>query len=251
MQADIEQAKKDWELSHLQSLREQEERIAREEEEEEAMFLTYDRPEMVNKVVFRRRPSTGTWEVCPPSEVSRSDSKTAINEASTKPKQQRFQDQAQSSRKPSSRVHPERELKVHIALQQASLSDSSGLGKLPKRSVPQKAEMPGRHAAHAACDDPDYKPGAKGKRTGKRPKLRGEIGDSDAVSHDGAYVSSNIQKAVSPVSLVNSYPQTVNHMDTNSISTRTRLRQTHSSPLGINHGKLGSSPHRYPTRSKQ
>lgn len=55
-------AKKDWELSHLQSLREEEERLA--EEEADDLMLTYDRPEMANKVILRRRPSTGTWEVC-------------------------------------------------------------------------------------------------------------------------------------------------------------------------------------------
>ena len=64
-------AKKEWELSHLQQLREQEERMVQEEEEEqEAMCLTYDRPELVNKVIFRRRLSTGTWEVCTDHEAS-------------------------------------------------------------------------------------------------------------------------------------------------------------------------------------
>ena len=53
--------------------------MAREEEEkEEAMCLTYDRPEMINKVVFRRNKSTGTWEVfvpnaSPPGKASQSN----------------------------------------------------------------------------------------------------------------------------------------------------------------------------------
>ena len=34
------------------------------------MNLTYDRPELINKVIFRRRVSTGTWEVCPINEAS-------------------------------------------------------------------------------------------------------------------------------------------------------------------------------------
>lgn len=58
-------------MSHLQQLREQEERVAREEEEEEeAMSLTYDRPELVNKVVFRRNKDTGSWEVSPMDRVT-------------------------------------------------------------------------------------------------------------------------------------------------------------------------------------
>jgi superfamily II DNA/RNA helicase len=57
----IRRAKKDWELTHLQSLRAAEERLA--EEEAEDVLLTYDRPETANKVILRRRPSTGTWEI--------------------------------------------------------------------------------------------------------------------------------------------------------------------------------------------
>lgn len=73
-------AKKEWELSHLQQLREQEERMVQEEEEEqEAMSLTYDRPEMINKVIFRRRLSTGTWEVCTSDEASHSFSPNVKN----------------------------------------------------------------------------------------------------------------------------------------------------------------------------
>ncbi len=67
-QDDIKQSKKEWELSHLQQLREQEEKMVREEEEmEEAMSLTYDRPNLINKVVFRRNKNTGTWEVHVPN----------------------------------------------------------------------------------------------------------------------------------------------------------------------------------------
>ena len=60
-----------WELGHLQRLREEEEKNAQEDLiEEEAMNLTYDQPELINKVIFRRRVSTGTWEVCPINEAS-------------------------------------------------------------------------------------------------------------------------------------------------------------------------------------
>ena len=50
-QRDIEQAKKNWELGHLQSLKEEEERLA--EEEFNNIMLTYDRPETVGKVVAK------------------------------------------------------------------------------------------------------------------------------------------------------------------------------------------------------
>ncbi|XP_019852163.1 PREDICTED: helicase domino-like isoform X2 [Amphimedon queenslandica] len=47
----IEIAKKEWELGHLQRLREEEEKVAQEELiEEGATDLTYDRPELINKL---------------------------------------------------------------------------------------------------------------------------------------------------------------------------------------------------------
>lgn len=62
VQENIELAKRDWELSHLQALREEEEKIA-EEEAVEDVHLTYDRPDLCNKVTLRRT-STGVWKVC-------------------------------------------------------------------------------------------------------------------------------------------------------------------------------------------
>ena len=55
-------AKKDWELSHLQSLREEENKVAEEDAIDE-IPLTYDRPDISNKVTLRRS-STGMWKVC-------------------------------------------------------------------------------------------------------------------------------------------------------------------------------------------
>ena len=69
LQDSIEQAKKSWEFSHLQSLREEEERIA-DDDVEDDMLLTYDRPELANKVILRRHSSTGMWEVCSPSKTT-------------------------------------------------------------------------------------------------------------------------------------------------------------------------------------
>lgn len=47
----------------MQSLREEEERLA--EEEKDDILLTYDRPEAANKVILRKGP-TGIWEICHP-----------------------------------------------------------------------------------------------------------------------------------------------------------------------------------------
>ncbi|KAL5477552.1 hypothetical protein EMCRGX_G024363 [Ephydatia muelleri] len=55
----IEVAKKEWELGHLQSLREEEERLA--EEEKDDILLTYDRPEAANKMYIDK----GTGEEMP------------------------------------------------------------------------------------------------------------------------------------------------------------------------------------------
>ena len=41
-----------------------------EEEDTDDVLLTYDRPEMANKVTLRRRSSTGMWEVCSPGRSS-------------------------------------------------------------------------------------------------------------------------------------------------------------------------------------
>lgn len=62
LQENIQLAKKDWELSHLQTMREEEEKMAEEEAADESL-LTYDRPDLCNKVTLRRS-STGMWEVC-------------------------------------------------------------------------------------------------------------------------------------------------------------------------------------------
>ena len=49
-------------MSHLQSLREQEEKIAEDGAVDDIPF-TYDRPDLSNKVTLRRS-STGLWKVC-------------------------------------------------------------------------------------------------------------------------------------------------------------------------------------------
>ena len=51
-------------------MREEEERVAEEKDDDE-ILLTYDRPELANKVILRRHSSTGMWEVCSPSTSSK------------------------------------------------------------------------------------------------------------------------------------------------------------------------------------
>ena len=61
----------------MQSLREEEERMA-EEDAEDDIVLSYDRPELANKVILRRHSSTGMWEVCSPSKNNQRSNKTKI-----------------------------------------------------------------------------------------------------------------------------------------------------------------------------
>jgi len=90
LQRDIEQAKKGWELSHLQSLKEEEERLA--EEEDSAIMLTYDRPEVANKVILRKNPSVDKWEI-----VSSSASLPSANSQSLNKRHQHHQTNSQES----------------------------------------------------------------------------------------------------------------------------------------------------------
>lgn len=48
-------------MSHLQSLKEEEERLA--DEEDSTVMLTYDRPEVANKVILRKKSAVDGWEI--------------------------------------------------------------------------------------------------------------------------------------------------------------------------------------------
>ena len=48
-------------MSHLQSLKEEEERLA--DEEDNTVMLTYDRPEVANKVILRKKSAVDGWEI--------------------------------------------------------------------------------------------------------------------------------------------------------------------------------------------
>ena len=66
----------------MQSLREEEERIAEEDAEDDIM-LSYDRPELANKVILRRHSSTGMWEVCSPSKKCQRSNEMKISVSMT------------------------------------------------------------------------------------------------------------------------------------------------------------------------
>lgn len=66
----------------MQSLREEEERIA-EEDAEDDIILSYDRPELANKVILRRHSSTGMWEVCSPSKNNQCSNEMKISVSMT------------------------------------------------------------------------------------------------------------------------------------------------------------------------
>lgn len=106
--------------------------MAREEEEkEEAMCLTYDRPEIINKVVFKRNKTTGTWEIIvPPNDrpSKASQSKHNSNKKGKKEKQSRVpapstKDEVPSTPSPS-RQNPRRFTKAQDP--DYSLSSSGG-----------------------------------------------------------------------------------------------------------------------------
>jgi hypothetical protein len=54
-------------------------------DEQEVMSVTYDRPELVNKVKFRRSLSTGHWEICTDVNTSHSDSSSTCDNVKPKP----------------------------------------------------------------------------------------------------------------------------------------------------------------------
>lgn len=52
-----------------------EERVA-EKDAEDDIILSYDRPELTNKVILRRHSSTGMWEVCSPNKSTQRSNET-------------------------------------------------------------------------------------------------------------------------------------------------------------------------------
>ena len=231
-QENIELAKKDWELSHLQSLREEEERLA--EVEDEDVLLTYDRPETANKVILRWRPSTSTWEICSPT-TNHDPLSHAETENEPKKESRRYgfckrENAGEDSRRSSPRVQYKSDSKhTHKAVHMghtANLSINTALDSVASangtrlHSPTLQSKMDLNSSDHKLLESGcrDF------KREHKTPPL----------SKKG--IKAARQKSPDVAS---------NHVvDDDSISSRTRQRSSH-----VNE-EVTSPNHKYPTRHK-
>ncbi len=268
LQENIELAKKDWELSHLQSLREEEERLAEEEADE--VMLTYDRPETANKVILRRRPSTGTWEVCSQGQEEPYDTESPLVVNSVTQNQSDVQAPLPETWSPepvstdhpisgsSDNKHRHRRKYRHSEGSTADSSRAASPGSPPAGTrrhssrltaaahtsdsgnpSPTKRELRQRH------EDPEYKPpGSGGKRKSPRVVPRKPATPSAPV----VPLSNSAPSLTMPAS-----NHVVDSEDEGSISSRTRHK---SSPLVGSASFTTCSPqqespnHKYPTRRK-
>ena len=245
LQANIEQAKKEWELSHLQHLREQEERQAREEEEEEAMCLTYDRPEMINKVVLKRRHSTGTWEVILHPDSSRSPSQASTRSKSSSSVKVPVAKSSVDRRS----VHSSSSADFGVSL---SPTESRKPLQMEKQLIPICQNM--KFSKKSRVTDPDYDPASESGKKSKHSKTHRCTLSLGGLVSPGSSPVVSIQPAL-PCSI----PMT-NHCSPSSenVSSRTRLKQVQTSPnlsqpdpKSPNQSNPKSPNHRYPIRNKQ
>lgn len=141
LQENIELAKRDWELTNLQALREEEEKIA-EDETVEDVHLTYDRPDLCNKVTLRRS-STGVWKVCSSGQNNRlNHSANAVHE--------------KTAQKVNSKETETSDKQILRSDKACSLGDSEANTSLS--SVQDPADDPCVRPQQALKDDPDYMP---------------------------------------------------------------------------------------------
>ena len=248
-QENIELAKKDWELSHLQSLRKEEERLA--EEEADDIQLTYDRPETSNKVTLRRRADTGTWEVCslsPPPALSPDNKQNGAesprnSEADVQSnwkhrhKHRRGDPQAldssRNSHKQSSKTEKSEHNFKHIDASSNHLNDQLE----PPSDTPKVQASTRRHSSRLDAHLPDCSPPSKALD----PRQQQPLGTG---KNDRSPKLSN--EVMSPTLDVS------NHLDKDFISLRTRNRSQVSSPMySPRANEHENSPnHKYPTRHK-
>ena len=264
-QENIELAKKDWELSHLQSLREEEERLA--EEEADDVLLTYDRPEMANKVILRRRPSTGTWEVCspspahaPPTSPTTSNDKSRRNERTLPMHLKHMHKHQQDSHSDSNRVvsppvgprYLSSSKSVNFDSQPVTPPPASPQLRVSPRLVHAQSDM-ARHQSRSKpiskhhspkSEDPDYTPELS-RQTSSGGTIDVDYKLQSPVRNENEELATLLssKEAASPsASLDNSVG------DDDSISSRTRHR---ASQVAIAQLELEKSPnHKYPTRLK-
>ena len=214
-----------------------------EEEEEEAMSLTYDRPELVNKVVFRRRLSTGTWEVfLPDDQASQKNITNKLN----------IQKKVGKSRKNNMRAVKQcnKVLAIEDEYDEESPLPSDCVLSLPETpSITRQAR-----SKLTGGDDPDYTPGSE------------ETRKTHSSSH-GLSISPKISnKTVSPncVIKVNCSPSSPNSSDSMILRSRRSQNQSFTIPnIHTNHSysrsddinltcnKNDSKHHRYSMRKRQ
>jgi len=236
----IELAKKDWELSHLQSLREEEERLA--EVEVQDVMLTYDRPETSNKVILRRKPSTGTWEICSPSsnhDPLCDEESTSENDLTREPRRDQFNKQ-ENGREGFGEGprHSQRSCDLKLGHKAAHRKPSSNLsvstnpdgGSAVPATRTSSTELQPKRAARYHSDGSDY-----------------ELLDSDYRDLKGEHrtppvsrrrVQETVQKLPDTLSLSN-------HLaDAHCIGSRTRRKTQHTND------RVKSPSRKHPTRHK-
>ena len=131
--------------------------MAREEEEkEEAMCLTYDRPELVNKVVFRRSKTTGTWEVVMPTPplIDKQASQTSNPNSIGKNVGRKGKREEAGSSRSRDFKHTALDKREESGKEIEKETGSCGGGTLPSKTAKQRRSNPGS----VEVDDPDYSP---------------------------------------------------------------------------------------------
>ena len=179
-----------------------------EEEEEEAMSLTYDRPELVNKVVFRRSLTTGNWEVCPCDQASQNKMTTTSNKIQSNSK-------VKNSHKNKVRKHKASE-EFPLPLTPDS---TNTLSRITRSGLSGKS-----------LNDPDYtpEPDVTTRKTRSSPR-------NTSISPNSESIKSKI-KNCTLLTTSNSENTLIHSTSTESISSRTRHRQSQSNiPVLVNH----------------
>lgn len=178
-----------------------------EEEEEEAMSLTYDRPELVNKVVFRRSLTTGNWEVCPCDQASQNKMTTTSNKI--------HNSKVKNSHKNKVRKHTKASEEFPLPLTPDS---TNTLSRITRSGLSGKSS-----------NDPDYtpEPDVTTRKTRTSPR-------NTSISPNSESIKSKIKNCTLTTS--NSENTLIHSTSTESISSRTRHRQSQSNtPVLVNH----------------
>lgn len=203
------------------------------------MCLTYDRPEMINKVVFKRRLSTGTWEVFLHPDSSRSPGQTTIKSSSSIALS-RTSAVTKSSSNTSNRTLLSSPADFGISPSSTEHGESL---EGEKQTTPVRQKF----FKKSKANDPDYNPSSE---LGKKSKLSKPHKYTPVL---GGLVSSESAPVISVQQPLPCNVPMTNHCSPGSenVSSRTRLKQVHSSPDLLSPSNQKSPNHRYPIRNKQ